>query len=68
MSTTMNAAIHLGEKYNQNSIAYKNINFDAIRTLFVITQKFQNHEIQNVSTIEWHCASWIRSTLLNDKV
>ena len=64
----MNAAIHLGEKYNQNSNAYKNINIDAIKTWFDITQKFQNHEIKNVSTIEWQCASWIRSTLLIDKV
>ena len=51
LSTTMKAAIHLGENYNQHLEGYRNTNFDALKTLFDITQKLilnQNHEILNV--------------------
>ena len=67
----MKAAVHLGENYNENLIAYRNTNFDALKTLFDITQKLivdQKHEILNVSTIEWHCSPWTRFTLLHYKV
>ena len=39
--------------------------------MFNITQKLildQNHEIPNVSAIEWHFILWMRSTLLRDEV
>ena len=52
----MKAAIHLGEDHNENFVTYRNTNFDALKTLFDITQKLilkQKHEILNVSTIEW---------------
>ena len=55
MSTTMKAAVHLGPNYRENWIADRNTNFDALQTLFDITQNIileQNHEILNVSTIE----------------
>ena len=55
MSTTMKAAIHFGENYNDNLIVYRNTNFDAFKTLIDITQKLilnQNHEILNVSMIK----------------
>ena len=51
----MKAAVHLGEDYNENLVAYRNTNFDALKTLFDITRKLilnQKHEILNVSTIE----------------
>ena len=38
-STTMVAAIHLGENYNEHLIAFRNTNFDALKTVFDITQK-----------------------------
>ena len=69
MSTTMNAAAHLGQNYTEFLIAHKNTNFDALKTLLDITQKLildQNSEILNVSKIEWHFTPW-RSTLLYDK-
>ena len=67
----MKAGIHLGEDYNDILVAYRNTNFDALKALFDITQKLilnQKHEILNVSTIEWQFASWMRSTLLHDRV
>ena len=66
MSTTMKAAGHLGQHYNENLVTYRNTNFDALKTLFDTTQKLildNNHEILNVSTIEWHSTPWMRSTL-----
>ena len=65
MSTTMKAAIHLGENYKVNLFAYRNTNFDALKTWFDITQKLildQNHEILNVTTIKWQSTPWMRST------
>ena len=56
MSTTMKAAIHLGENNKDNLFSHKNTNFEALRTLVDITQKLilnQKHEIRHVSTIEW---------------
>ena len=56
MSTTMKAAIHLGEDYNENLVTCRNTNFNALKTLFDIRQKLimnQKYEIKNVSTIEW---------------
>ena len=52
----MKAAIHVEEDYTENLVACRNTNFDALKTLFDITQKLtldQNHEILNVSTIKW---------------
>ena len=34
----MNSAVHLGENYNDNLVTYENTNFEAIKTLFDITQ------------------------------
>ena len=52
----MNAATHLGVNYKDNLVANRNTNFNALRTLFDITQKLilkQKHEIRHVSTIDW---------------
>ena len=65
----MKAAIHLGQDYNDNLVAYRNTNCDALEMLFDITQILilnQKHEILNVSTIEWQSTLWMRSTLLHD--
>ena len=37
MSTTMKSAVHLGRKYQHNSIACRDTNFEEIKTLFDIT-------------------------------
>ena len=69
MSTTMKAATHLGENYDDNLFNW-NPNFEALKTLFDITQKLtlnQKHEIRHVSTIKWQFTLWMRSTVLNDK-
>ena len=60
-----------GKNYNDNLFTYRNTNFEALKTLFDITQKLilnQKHEITHVSTMEWQFTSWMRSTLLLDKV
>ena len=39
--------------------------------MFDITQKLiltQKYEVKSVSMIEWHVTSWVRSTLLHDRV
>ena len=67
----MKAAIHLGEKYNDNLFTYRNTNFEALKTLFDITQKLilnQKHEITHVSTMEWQFTPWMRSISLHDTV
>ena len=51
------SSVHLGEHYIDNSVIYKNTNFEALKTLFGITQILilnQKHEIKHASTIEWH--------------
>ena len=67
----MKAAVHLGQNYIQNLVTFKNINFEELKTMFDISQKFilnQDIEILNVSTIEWIFSSSVRSTFLHDKV
>ena len=67
MSTTMKEAIHLGEVYTENLVACRNTNFDALKTLFNITQKLilnQNHEILNASATEWQFTPWMRFHLV----
>ena len=71
MSTTMKAAIHLGEDYNENLVACRNPYYDALKTLFDITQKLilnQKHEIKHISTIEWQFTPRMRYSLPHDKV
>ena len=56
MSTTMKASVHLGTRYNEILVAYRDTNFEELKTLFDITQRLiLNHgfEFLNVSTIEW---------------
>ena len=67
----MKAAIHLGENSNDNLVTFRNTNFEALKTLFDITQKLilnQKHDIKHVFTIEWQFTPWMRSTLLHDRV
>ena len=40
MLTAMKAVVHLGQNYNENFVAYRNTNFDELKTLFEITQRF----------------------------
>ena len=60
-----------GENYKDNLFTCRNTNFEALKTLFDITQKLilnQRHEIRHVSTIEWQFNPWISSTLQHVKV
>ena len=53
MSTTMKAAVHLGQTYNENLITCRNTNFEELKMLFDVTQKLildQNFEILTVAT------------------
>ena len=71
MSSSMKAAIHLGQNYLANLEVYKNTNFEEIQSLVNITQKLileHSEEILNVHTIESTSLSWTRSTLSHDQV
>ena len=71
MSTAMKAAVHLGQNYKDNSVSYRNTNFEELKTLFDIMQKLildQDFGILNVSTIEWEFYPGMRSIVLHDKV
>ena len=62
----MKASVHLGPSYDENLVAYRNTNFDELKTLFDSTQRLileQSFEIQNVSTMMWKVTLWMRSTL-----
>ena len=37
MSTTTKASVHLGPSYSEKLVAYRNSNFEELRTLFDIT-------------------------------
>ena len=43
MSSTMKAAVHLGENYNDNLFTFRNTNCEALKTLFDVTQKLILH-------------------------
>ena len=71
LSTTMNAAVHLGQNYNENLVIHRNTNFEELKRLFDITQRLiseQGIEILNVSSVEWTFTPRMRSTLLHDEV
>ena len=71
MSTTMEAAVHLGQNYTDNLEVHRNTNFEELQNLFDITQRLILHhqaEILNVSPIDWTAPSWTRSTLTHDQV
>ena len=71
MSTTMKSAVHLGREYQQNLIAYRNTNFEELKTLFDITLRLiveNSFEILNLSTMTCDFSPWMRSTLCHDQV
>ena len=70
LSATKEAAAPLGQYYQENLRTTKNTDFDKIKPLFDITQKWmldQEHEIHGKSKIDWGTILCVRSTLLNDK-
>ena len=71
MTSSISAAIHLGQDFLENLQVYKNTKFENIENVFNITQRFmklQSEEILNVKTLDYHSPSWTRSTLFNDNV
>ena len=70
MSSSMNAAIHLGPNYVSNVEIHKNTKFEEIESLFNITQKgIEEHseEILNVRSLDLLITIWTRSTLVIDE-
>ena len=68
---TTKSSVYLGLQYQENLVAYKNTNFEELKTLFDITQRLiveQSFEILNVSTMIWNFTPWTRSTLCHDQV
>ena len=69
-SAIMKAAVHLGQDYQQNLCTTKDTDFEKVRTLFDISQKFildHKDEIFGISTIELNTVPWMRTILLFDK-
>ena len=48
MTSSMNAAIHLGPKYLSNSEIYKNTKFEDIESLFNIVQKLLMEHFEEI--------------------
>ena len=60
MSTTTEAAIHLGPNYVEILEVFRNINFEELQNLFEITQKLLldlRTEILNVTRTGWTAPS-----------
>ena len=71
VSTTMEAAIHLGPNYVEILELYRNTDFEQLQNLFDITQKLTlDHQakILNLTKIVGTSPSWTRSTLSHDQV
>ena len=61
MSSSMQAAIHLGPNYLANSEIYKNTKFEEIESVFNITRKLvreHSEEILHVKCVEYASPSW----------
>ena len=70
MSTTMKSSVHLGLQYQENLVAYRNTNFEELKTLCDITLRLiveQSFEILNVSTMKNTFFPWMRSSLCHDQ-
>ena len=71
MPTTTKSSVHLGLQYQENLAAYRNTNFEELKTLFDITQRLiveQSFEILDVSSMIYTFSLWMRSTLCHDQV
>ena len=70
MSSSMKAAIHLGQNYLANLEVHKSTNFEEIESVVNITQKLaleHSQEILNVKPLESSSPSWTRSVLSHDQ-
>ena len=70
MSSSMEAAIHLGPNYLTNSEIYNKTKFEQIGCVFNIAEKLvmeHSEEILNVKCLEYSSPSWARSVLANDQ-
>ena len=70
MSTTMKSAVRVGLQYQENLVAFKNTNFEELKTLFDITLRLiveQSSEILSVSTMIYMFSPWMRTTLCHDQ-
>ena len=68
-SKIINLAIFLPNGI-ENSVVYKNTNFEEIESLFIITQQLileHSEEILNVKPLECSSPSWTRSVLSHDQ-
>ena len=68
-SATAEAAVHLGQVYQDNLRTDKNTDFDKVKPLFDISKLSLNQkdEIFGMSRIEWNTFPWMRRILLHDR-
>ena len=70
MSTTTNSSVRLGLQDQENLVAYKNTNFEELKTFFDITLRLtvkHSFEILNVSSMIHDFSPWMRSALCHDQ-
>ena len=69
MSITLQAAVHLGHDYAENSHSIKKQPKRTLKQLFNVTENLikDQKEISGVSVINWQQLMWQRTTLLTDK-
>ena len=69
INVTLQAAVHLGRDYSQNSRSVKNQSSTSVEQLFRTTKKSitDQTEIASLSTIEWDVPMWRATTLLTDQ-
>ena len=67
MSSSVRAAIHLGQTYTENMAVVRNVYVEEIKNVFGITQRLvlgNSEEILNVRVIESQDPSWIKQKYL----
>ena len=66
MSSSLRAAIHLGQIYAENMAVFKNMHVEEIQNLFSITQRLvleNSEEVLNVKAIDSSDPSWMRTKI-----
>ena len=69
MSVTLQAALHFGKDFSENSHSIKNQPMRSLKQLFHVTVKLirDHKEISGIPVIDWKQLMWQRTTLLTDR-
>ena len=70
MSRTVKVAVHFGQDYQENLCITKNADFEKVKHLFDMSQKWILDQSENffwISTIDWIQFHGTRTTLLHER-